>query len=145
MYADVAYINPSVDAAEGQSSAFLFESLGTDLPIVIQESVLPDVIPNTLEDEDSVVATGVPISHTHASAPVPDPERASRPNVGEEAEPGVPQPTRRKLPRRAASRAPSRGLSPSPTPASQSTKDGAVEEIAQEAPPRELEQPRKVS
>ncbi|KAI0759277.1 hypothetical protein BD413DRAFT_675034 [Trametes elegans] len=100
------------------------------------ESGLPDVIPNTYEDEPSVPPPA------RAASPVPQQESLPVPQIQEE----TPAPHRR-LPRRATSRASSRGPSPPPPPppVAQPPRDanGASHTLAPEAGPSEPAQPRR--
>ncbi|KAI0696983.1 hypothetical protein C8T65DRAFT_743374 [Cerioporus squamosus] len=103
VHADVSYVDCSVGAEDIQ-----------------EESVLPDVIPNTMDDEPSVVQTNAP-----EPAPEPEPE---------------PQPApRRKLTRRATSRASSRAPSPPPV----SAPEPVPEKIAAPAPAEEAPAPTR--
>ncbi|KAI0776848.1 hypothetical protein BD413DRAFT_610439 [Trametes elegans] len=103
---------------------------------VMPESGLPDVIPNTYEDEPSVPPPA------RAASPVPQQESLPVPQIQEE----TPAPHRR-LPRRATSRASSRGPSPPPPPppVAQPPRDanGASHTLAPEAGPSEPAQPRR--
>ena len=97
--------------------------------------MLPDVVPNTIEDEPSIVPTGVPA----LSAPKLEPGPVLEP---EAAQP----PQRRKLPRRATSRAPSlpapeTDVSETPAPAvlaEQTRPPEPVSEPMAEPPPRRV-------
>ncbi|KAI0808103.1 hypothetical protein C8Q74DRAFT_1363528 [Fomes fomentarius] len=120
MFADVNYIDSTVGSEDVQ-----------------QESVLPDVIPNTIEDEPSVVQSKYKDKPAPPVAePEPEPEPASAP------------PPRRRLTRRATSRASSRAPSP-PAAASSAQLEpvkeapAPVAEAVEEAPPPEAPQPRR--
>ncbi|RDX44630.1 hypothetical protein OH76DRAFT_1486923 [Lentinus brumalis] len=97
VHADVSYVDCSAGAEDIQ-----------------EESVLPDVIPNTMEDEPSVVQTNAP-----EPAPEPQPEALPAP--------------RRKLTRRATSRASSRA--PSPPPVSAPAAEDPTAPAPAEEPP----------
>ncbi|RPD58318.1 hypothetical protein L226DRAFT_536733 [Lentinus tigrinus ALCF2SS1-7] len=108
VYADVSYVDCSVNAEDVQ-----------------EQSVLPDVIPNTMDDEPSVVQTNAP-------APLPEPE-------AEPAPASQPAPKRR-LTRRATFRASSRAPSPPPAVAQEPISEepaapAAVEEAPAPKPP----------
>ena len=130
VYADVSYIDCTVGAEDG--------TYPIDAPyavlicrVVAEESVLPDVVPNTMDDEPSVV-------QSNALVPAPQPEPASQPKSEPETAP------RRKLPRRATSRASSRAPSPPPVV----VPEPVAEEPAAPAPVEEPPQPaptRRVS
>ncbi|KAI0667354.1 hypothetical protein C8Q78DRAFT_1052581 [Trametes maxima] len=92
-----------------------------------EQSILPDVIPNTIEDEPSIPPSIAPPDHKARHS-----DLLSEPAVHE----GVP---RRKLPRRATSRVSSRAPSPPPVPLAQSPPN--VD--AGEPQPSELVQPRR--
>ncbi|KAI0357044.1 hypothetical protein OH77DRAFT_1476410 [Trametes cingulata] len=105
VYADRSYVDSSSAAEE-----------------VPEESILPDVIPNTLEDEPSIPpSTGAERRH----------ERDPSPPVQEMQQ----EPPRRRLLRRTTSRASSRQPSPPPDPA-QTIGDKAEEPHAQPVQPR---------
>ncbi|KAL1943772.1 hypothetical protein VTO73DRAFT_4217 [Trametes versicolor] len=104
VYTDVSYIDSSSTAEEP-----------------FQESVLPHVIPNSIEDEPSI--------------PPPTAARQREPSPVQEA--SQEEAPRRKLPRRAVSRASSRAPSPPPAPA----PDNA--DHARESEPPGSSQPRR--
>ncbi|KAI0325140.1 hypothetical protein GY45DRAFT_1287702 [Cubamyces sp. BRFM 1775] len=108
VYADITCIDPSAVIEEPE------------------QSILPDVIPNTIEDEPSI-----PPPRSSEVMIARQEEKASASEVGD-------QPPRRKLPRRATSRASSRA--PSPSPVNQEPVV-AVEEAG--APVPEAPQPRR--
>lgn len=80
--------------------------------VVPEDSPLPDVVPNTYEDEPSVVDSNTVMPTRRAPAP-----RESEPQAA--PEPAAAPPPRRKLTRRATSRASSRAPSSPPAPPSQ--------------------------
>lgn len=138
MFADVNYVDSAVGSEDGVyiliMAKFIF-TLTFIRPLVHQESVLPDVIPNTIEDEPSVAQSN------YKDKPPPEPEP--------EPEPAPAPPPRRRLTRRATSRASSRA--PSPPAAASSAQLEPVEEApapvveaVEEAPPPEAPQPRRV-
>ncbi|TBU28793.1 hypothetical protein BD311DRAFT_865160 [Dichomitus squalens] len=115
VYADVSYIDATCNPDEDQ-----------------EDSPLPDVVPNTIEDEPSVVTSSTVVPPRRAPPPLD-----KEPEVVQEPEPSAAP--RRRLTRRATSRASSRALSQPPEPPSQP----AVQEEPEPAATAQPAQPRR--
>ena len=120
VHADVSYIECSVGAEDGTYPIHVPYAVLT-CRVVPEEGVVPDVVPNTMDDEPSAL-------QSYALVPAPSP---NQPRTEAETVP------RRKLPRRATPRAPSR---PSPLP---SPPPVVVPELVPEEPavPASVEEP----
>ncbi|OSD00358.1 hypothetical protein PYCCODRAFT_1414432 [Trametes coccinea BRFM310] len=112
VYVDTSYVDAAVGAEE-----------------TTPESVLPDVVPNSIEDEPTFPPPrGVDVSTSERPKSVPEPAAPA-------------EPSRKRLPRRATSRASSRA--PSPPQASAVPGAALPREASQEPSQAELSQPRR--
>ncbi|KAH9848237.1 hypothetical protein C2E23DRAFT_889273 [Lenzites betulinus] len=108
VYADISYVDSACAAEEP-----------------IQESVLPDVVPNSIEDEPSIPPP--------TAGPPASTKRRREPSPVLAVEADVDAAPKRRLPRRAVSRASSRAPSP-PPPSSQVQPEAGKDDDAQAEP-----------